>query len=341
MARNLTRLTEPLVRENGVLRPATWDEALDRAAAGFSSAVAASAGRTRSASSRCSKATNEVNFVAQKFARVAIGTQQHRHLQPHLTRSQRRRSGDSVRSGRRDELLPRGRGDGRHRPVGLERAGDAPDLLPPRPEGGAQRRAAVRRRPAAHRLAPSGPTAGSASTSAPTSPSPTRSRARSSTPACTTASFIERATTGFEEYAASVEQWTLERGERETGVPADVIRELAPRLRARRPRAALLDARHHRAPQRRRQRARADQPRAAVRPRRPLRLRPEPAARAEQRAGRRRHGRHPEQAARLPGHRARRRGPRASSSAAWGVDDRAEVRLAPDRRCSRRWSAAS
>jgi formate dehydrogenase major subunit len=39
--------------------------------------------------------------------------------------------------------------------------------------------------------------------------------------------FIERATTGFEEYAASVEDWTLERGEAETGVPADVIRELA------------------------------------------------------------------------------------------------------------------
>ena len=39
--------------------------------------------------------------------------------------------------------------------------------------------------------------------------------------------FIERATTGFEAYAASVEPWTLERGERETGVPADLIREVA------------------------------------------------------------------------------------------------------------------
>jgi predicted molibdopterin-dependent oxidoreductase YjgC len=39
--------------------------------------------------------------------------------------------------------------------------------------------------------------------------------------------FIERATTGFEEFAASVEDWTLERGEAETGVPADMIRELA------------------------------------------------------------------------------------------------------------------
>jgi predicted molibdopterin-dependent oxidoreductase YjgC len=39
--------------------------------------------------------------------------------------------------------------------------------------------------------------------------------------------FVERATTGFEEYRASVEPWTLEEAERVTGVPADAIRELA------------------------------------------------------------------------------------------------------------------
>jgi predicted molibdopterin-dependent oxidoreductase YjgC len=39
--------------------------------------------------------------------------------------------------------------------------------------------------------------------------------------------FIDHATTGFAEYAASVEEWTLERGERETGVRADLIREMA------------------------------------------------------------------------------------------------------------------
>jgi predicted molibdopterin-dependent oxidoreductase YjgC len=39
--------------------------------------------------------------------------------------------------------------------------------------------------------------------------------------------FIRRATSGFDEYRAHVEPWTLERGERETGVPADAIRELA------------------------------------------------------------------------------------------------------------------
>src|SRR5262249_21834110 len=39
--------------------------------------------------------------------------------------------------------------------------------------------------------------------------------------------FIDTATTGFDEYRASVEPWTLEEGERVTGVPAQVIRELA------------------------------------------------------------------------------------------------------------------
>lgn len=39
--------------------------------------------------------------------------------------------------------------------------------------------------------------------------------------------FIERSTSGFAEYAAAVEPWTLERGSAVTGVPADAIRELA------------------------------------------------------------------------------------------------------------------
>jgi formate dehydrogenase major subunit len=39
--------------------------------------------------------------------------------------------------------------------------------------------------------------------------------------------FIARATTNYEAYAASIEDWTLERGEQVTGVPAETIRELA------------------------------------------------------------------------------------------------------------------
>jgi formate dehydrogenase (hydrogenase) len=73
MRKRDTRLTTPLIREDGILRPATWDEALDRAAAGFRSAVARKGPETFGLFS-CSKTTNEMNFLAQKFARVAIGS---------------------------------------------------------------------------------------------------------------------------------------------------------------------------------------------------------------------------------------------------------------------------
>jgi predicted molibdopterin-dependent oxidoreductase YjgC len=43
----------------------------------------------------------------------------------------------------------------------------------------------------------------------------------------TNETFINHATTGYEEYKSSVEPWTLEEGERVTGVPAQTIRELA------------------------------------------------------------------------------------------------------------------
>jgi predicted molibdopterin-dependent oxidoreductase YjgC len=39
--------------------------------------------------------------------------------------------------------------------------------------------------------------------------------------------FVELATTGFEDYVASVMDWTLERGAEVTGIPAEVIREVA------------------------------------------------------------------------------------------------------------------
>ncbi len=50
--------------------------------------------------------------------------------------------------------------------------------------------------------------------------------------------FITNATSGFAEFRAGVEAWTLERGEQVTGVPAAVIREIA-HTYAKAPRAAL------------------------------------------------------------------------------------------------------
>jgi len=67
------RLTEPMVREGGRLRPASWDEALDRAAEGFRR-VRERKGPEAIGLFSCSKATNEVNYLAQKFARAVLGT---------------------------------------------------------------------------------------------------------------------------------------------------------------------------------------------------------------------------------------------------------------------------
>ena len=73
MRRGTVRLTTPLVREDGELRPASWDEALDRAAEGFAKARAADTSTSFGIFS-CSKASNEMNFLAGKFARQVMGT---------------------------------------------------------------------------------------------------------------------------------------------------------------------------------------------------------------------------------------------------------------------------
>lgn len=75
----LPRLTTPMVRDgrDQPLRPASWDEALDRAAEGLGRArdrVADGSEPNAFGMFSCSKATNEVNYLAQKFARIAIGS---------------------------------------------------------------------------------------------------------------------------------------------------------------------------------------------------------------------------------------------------------------------------
>ena len=72
MGGGLPRLTEPLVRDAGRLRPASWEEALDRAAAGFARARAR--GPNAFGMFSCSKTTNEMNFMAQKFTRIVMGS---------------------------------------------------------------------------------------------------------------------------------------------------------------------------------------------------------------------------------------------------------------------------
>jgi formate dehydrogenase major subunit len=73
MPKTYTRLTHPLVRDHGTLRRATWDEAIGRAADGFRRTRDEHGGSAFGMFS-CSKATNEMNFIAQKFARTVMGS---------------------------------------------------------------------------------------------------------------------------------------------------------------------------------------------------------------------------------------------------------------------------
>lgn len=69
MAKRYPRLTEPLVRDDGTLRAATWDEALERVAVGLAAHRGSEFGLFS-----CSKATNETNYLAQKFTRAVMGS---------------------------------------------------------------------------------------------------------------------------------------------------------------------------------------------------------------------------------------------------------------------------
>lgn len=67
MKRDYARLTRPLVRIDGVLTPVAWEEAIATAASGLSRYGGESFGMFS-----CSKATNEVNYMAQKWARTVM-----------------------------------------------------------------------------------------------------------------------------------------------------------------------------------------------------------------------------------------------------------------------------
>ena len=67
------RLTAPMLKENGKLREATWEEALNKAAEGFKSVIDLHGPKAFGMFS-CSKTTNEVNYAAQKFARKVLGS---------------------------------------------------------------------------------------------------------------------------------------------------------------------------------------------------------------------------------------------------------------------------
>jgi predicted molibdopterin-dependent oxidoreductase YjgC len=69
MKRSYARLTQPLVRENDTLRPATMSEAVERVAIGLDPHRGDAFGLFS-----CSKGTNEMNYMAQKFSRAVMAS---------------------------------------------------------------------------------------------------------------------------------------------------------------------------------------------------------------------------------------------------------------------------
>jgi predicted molibdopterin-dependent oxidoreductase YjgC len=67
------RLTQPLMRKNGALVPVSWDEALDFTASRLREIRDAN-GSDSVAFLTSAKVTNEENYLVQKFARAAVGT---------------------------------------------------------------------------------------------------------------------------------------------------------------------------------------------------------------------------------------------------------------------------
>jgi predicted molibdopterin-dependent oxidoreductase YjgC len=67
------RLTQPLMRKNGTLAPVSWDEALDFTATRLRE-IRDLSGSDSVAFLTSAKVTNEENYLVQKFARAAVGT---------------------------------------------------------------------------------------------------------------------------------------------------------------------------------------------------------------------------------------------------------------------------
>ncbi|MEU3979101.1 molybdopterin-dependent oxidoreductase [Streptomyces sp. NPDC026672] len=221
----LPRLTHPLVRDarGAPLRPATWDEALDRTARGLALARGA-LGLFVSA-----RATNETAYLAQRFARAVMGTNNIDHDDG--PGRDARAAGAAALSAafgpdgatpsyaeveRTDLVVLWGCDARRGHPVFFQHVLRAV-------RDGARLYTVDPRRTASARWAEGwlGPDVG---TDVPLAHALGREIVRAG---LVDEAFVERATSGFERYRALVEPWTPSLAEKATGVPAHAIRELA------------------------------------------------------------------------------------------------------------------
>ncbi|MFD6432286.1 molybdopterin oxidoreductase family protein [Streptomyces venezuelae] len=217
-----TRLTHPLVRDSRAepFRRATWEEALARTAAGF--------GRARGAFGMfsCARATNEMNYVAQKFARVVMGTNnvdscnRTCHAPSVAGLSAAFGSGGGTSSYEEvehtDLIVMWGSNARFAHPIFFQHV-----LKGIR--NGARMYAVDPRRTKTAEWA-EGWLGLNVGTDIPMAHAIGREIIHAG---LANRAFIERATADYEEYAALVEPWTLSLAERVTGVPAAAIRELA------------------------------------------------------------------------------------------------------------------
>ncbi|MFJ9038338.1 molybdopterin oxidoreductase family protein [Streptomyces sp. NPDC102406] len=225
-----TRLTHPLVRETpgdrrSPLRRATWDEALTAAADGFR--------RTREehgpdafAMLSCARATNEMNYVAQKFTRVVMGTN-------NVDSCNRTCHAPSVAG--LSAVFGSGGGTSSYEEVehtdlivmwGSNARFAHPIFFQHVLKGirnGARMYAVDPRRTSTAEWA-EGWLGIDVGTDIPLAHAVAREIIAAG---LHNKAFVERATTGFEEFRALVEPWTLSLAEQVTGVPAAAIRELA------------------------------------------------------------------------------------------------------------------
>ncbi|MFI7382114.1 molybdopterin oxidoreductase family protein [Streptomyces sp. NPDC049813] len=228
--RTYTRLTHPLVRETpgdrtSPLRRATWDEALTAAADGFRR-TRAEHGPDAFAMLSCARATNEMNFVAQKFTRVVMGTN-------NVDSCNRTCHAPSVAG--LSAVFGSGGGTSSYAEVeqtdlivmwGSNARFAHPIFFQHVLKGirnGARMYAVDPRRTSTAEWAESwlGLNVG---TDIPLAHAVAREIIAAG---LHNKAFVARATTGFEEFKALVEPWTLSLAEKVTGVPAAAIRDLA------------------------------------------------------------------------------------------------------------------